>query len=129
MKNSSFKKAELNQKEISELLELLTDTKRLKKAETIKNSDIRLIFQSEEGYMYEIKGKKHNYFLRIDCKNKVLIHNCEDWLHRGMRDYQLCKHFVRIFQLLYEKEAKKILIDLLLHPWILSDSDEYLKNM
>ncbi|MHA1650455.1 MAG: hypothetical protein ACTSYB_09680, partial [Candidatus Helarchaeota archaeon] len=88
MNTPSFQEDELDQKDVYDLLKLLTDAKRLKKAETIKNSDIRLIFQSEDGYMYEIKGKKHNYFLRIDWKNKVLIHNCEDWLHRGMRDYQ-----------------------------------------
>jgi hypothetical protein len=128
MNNSSITKAELEEKDIPALLNLITDPKRIKNAKTIKDLDVRIIYQSNEGYMYEIKGRKSNYFLKIDCRNKVLVHNCEDWLHRGMRDYQLCKHFVRIFQILYEKEAKTILIDLILNPWSFLDSENYLKN-
>ncbi len=128
MNNSSISRAELEEKDIPALLDLVTDAKRIKNAKSIKDLDIRIIYQSNEGYMYEIKGRKSNYFLKIDCKNKVLVHNCEDWLHRGMRDYQLCKHFVRIFQILYEKEAKTILIDLILSPWSFLDTENYLKN-
>ena len=124
-----MKREELEQKSIDGLLQELSDSKRLQKADTIKNADIRIVFQSEEGYMYEIKGTKQSYFLKIDIKNKTLVHNCEDWLHRGMRDYKLCKHFIRIFQSIYKKEAKKILIDLILQPWAVSDSDDYLKNV
>ena len=79
--------------------------------------------------MYEIKGTQQTYFLRIDRKNRVLIHNCEDWIRRQMREYKLCKHFGRIFQEIYETEAKEILIDLILHSWTFSDSDDYLKNI
>ena len=124
-----MKREELEKKSIHDLLEELSDSKRLQKASTIKNTDIRIVFQSEEGYMYEIKGTKQSYFLKIDIKNKTLVHNCEDWLHRGMRDGQLCKHFIRIFQSIYEKDAKKILINLILEPWVFSDSDDYLKNL
>ena len=124
-----MKREELEKKSIHDLIEELSDSKRLQKANTIKNTDIRIVFQSEEGYMYEIKGTKQSYFLKIDTKNKTLVHNCEDWLHRGMRDYRLCKHFIRIFQLLFEKDAKKILIDLILQPWAVSDSDDYLKRV
>ncbi|NVM31861.1 MAG: hypothetical protein HWN65_23680 [Candidatus Helarchaeota archaeon] len=128
MEKPTFSKEELEQKTISELLNLLSDAKRLKKASKIGYKDIRIIFQSEEeeGYMYEIKGSKQTYFLRIDYKNKALIHNCDDWMRRGMREYRLCKHFLRIFQEIYEKEAKEILIDLLLNTWSFLDSDDYL---
>lgn len=128
MSNSPISKKELAQKDVRELLKLLMDNKRLQKARTLSYQDIRIIFQSEEGYMYEIKGSKQSYFLRIDRKNKALVHNCEDWIRRGMRDYKLCKHFGRIFQEIYEKEAKEILIDLFLNPWAFLDSDDYLKN-
>ncbi|NVM54009.1 MAG: hypothetical protein HWN66_09945 [Candidatus Helarchaeota archaeon] len=128
MDKPTFSKAELEQKDIHELLKLLSDIKRLQKARTLKYKDIRIIFQSEEGYMYEIKGTKQTYFLRIDRKNRALIHNCEDWIRRGMRENKLCKHFDRIFQEIYEKEAKAILIDLLLNSWVFLDSDNYLKT-
>ncbi|MFX1294444.1 MAG: hypothetical protein ACFFD2_06265 [Promethearchaeota archaeon] len=129
MNKVSISRESLEQKDIRQLLQLLSDSKRIQKAKTLYISDIKIIFQSDEGYMYEIKGTKQTYYLRIDLKNKVLIHNCDDWVHRGLRNNKLCKHFIRVFQLLYDKEAKRILIDLILSPWIFSDSDTYLKNL
>ncbi len=129
MNNQTYTKEILEQKDISALLEILSDSKRILKAKTIKLSEIQIVFQSEQGYMYEFKGSKQTYILRIDLKNKVLVHNCEDFIRRGIRDYSLCKHFVKIFQILYEKEAKMILLDLLLHSWTLTDSDDYLKTI
>ncbi|MHA1359854.1 MAG: hypothetical protein ACTSRC_17195 [Candidatus Helarchaeota archaeon] len=127
MNHTPLQKTDLESKDIPTLLEMLTDSKRIANAKRITTQDIRIVYLSDDAYMYEIKGTKHNYFLKIDWKHKVLVHNCEDWLHRGMRDYQLCKHFVRIFQLVYEKEAKKILIDLILQPWRFADSEDYLR--
>lgn len=79
--------------------------------------------------MFEIKGSKQTYVLKIDLKHKALIHNCEDWLHRGMQNYQLCKHYVRIFQELFEEEAKEIVTDVLVNSWAFVDSDDYLKKV
>ncbi|MHA1267499.1 MAG: hypothetical protein ACTSRS_19850 [Candidatus Helarchaeota archaeon] len=129
MVEKKFSRDELNQKNILQLISLLTDTKRIQKARSLKYRNISIIYQSSEGYMYEIKGSHQSYFLKIDQKKRVLIHNCEDWIRRGIPEYQLCKHFVRIFQELYEKEAKALLIDLLLHPWTFTNSDAYLKNI
>ncbi len=129
MEPPTHSRRELEKKSILELLQLLTDEARLQKARGLKFQDIRIVFQTEEGYMYEIRGAKNTYFLRIDRKNRALVHNCEDFLRRGLRDGLLCKHFTRIFQEIYEKEAKEILIDLLLNPWVYLDSDEYLKKI
>ncbi|HUX99734.1 MAG TPA: hypothetical protein VMV49_09290 [Candidatus Deferrimicrobium sp.] len=128
MSKESISKEELEKKDIPALLNLFIDTKRLQKAKMIIYSDIRIIFQSEEEYMYEIKGTKQTYFLKIDLRNKVLVHNCEDWVRRCMRDNLLCKHFGRIFQEIYPKDAKKILIDMCLNSWSFLDTDDYLKN-
>ena len=128
MKKHSYSREELEQKDRPDLLKLLSDEKRLQKARSIKFMNIRIIFQSEKGYMYEIKGSKQTYFLRIDRRNRTLVHNCEDWLRRGLRDGIICKHFIRILHEIYEKEAKEIIIDLLLNDWTFVDSDDYLKK-
>ena len=128
MDKTSYSREELAQKTVPELLRLLTDEKRLQKARAIKYTEIRIIFQSDAGYMYEIKGSKESYFLRIDRKNRAIVHNCEDFLRRGIRDGILCKHCVRVLQEIYKKDAKEILIELLLNLWTYVDSDEYLKK-
>jgi len=128
MSKSQFSKDELKRKTVLQLLEILSDSKRLQKARTIKYTDFRIIYQTEEGYMYEIQSSNQTYFLRIDRKNRVLIHNCEDWVRRCMMEHKLCKHFDRILQLIYEKDAKELLTDLYLNSWAFLDSDEYLKK-
>lgn len=129
MPESPISRETLEKKGIQELIKLISDPLRMQKARALNYTDIRTIFQSEEGYMYEIRGKKQTYFLRIDRKNKALIHNCEDWIHRCVRDYKLCKHFIRIFQSIYENEAKEILIDLILQPWAFFETDDYIKKL
>jgi hypothetical protein len=131
MAGTKYTREELQSKKILELLQLIILPNRLSKASAMKRADIRIIFQDETGYMYEIKGSKQNYFLKIDRKNRALIHNCEDWLHRGMRHSQLCKHFGRIFQEMYAGDAKEILIDLILNrtDWLFLNSDEYLTQV
>jgi hypothetical protein len=128
MSKAQFSRDELERKTILQLLEMLSDSKRIQKAKTIKYTDIRIIFQTDEGRMYEIKSSTQTYLLRIDRKNRSLIHNCEDWVRRCIVEHKLCKHFDRIFQLLYEKDAKELLIDMCLYSWAFLDSDSYLKK-
>lgn len=128
MSKAQFSKEELERKTVLQLLEVLSDSKRLQKARPIKYTDIRIIFQTDEGSMYEIQSATQTYFLRIDRKNRVLIHNCEDWVRRCMIEHKLCKHCDRILQLIYEKDAKELLMDMCLHSWEFLDSDTYLKK-
>jgi len=90
------------------LLKIFTDKSTLNRAAVIPNSHFKLIiFDPEVGIIRsEVKGSKEDqYSIEIDVKNNVLKHNCHDFITRRAENKKFCKHILKLFLLLYEKNS------------------------
>ncbi len=53
-----------------------------------------------------VGSKEEPYLLKIDVNEKELKHNCHDFQTRKAKEKKFCKHLVRLFLLLKEKDQK-----------------------
>ncbi|MFX0029310.1 MAG: hypothetical protein ACFE8B_08880 [Candidatus Hermodarchaeota archaeon] len=50
-----------------------------------------------------VGSKEESYYLEINLENKLLLHNCHDFITRKSKVKHFCKHLVKFFLLLREK--------------------------
>ena len=90
------------------LLQRFMDNSRLRRAEKIKDEEIKIIEYSEN----YITAKIRKYTIKIDLKNKELKHDCADW-NKGLNRKRMCKHLGKLFLTIPENRASSILKDIL----------------
>lgn len=93
---------------IEELLRILTDERRLKRAEAIESKLIKI---EEQAYGY-VSAKVKDYTIIIDLEKRIIIHDCADWSRVGAR-LNFCKHVAALFLHLDEGRAREILQDVI----------------
>lgn len=95
---------------IEELLAMLTDKTRLKRAKEIPRNLIEIREVSDQHLSARIK----DYNVIIDLEKRIIIHDCADWARLRV-SLSLCKHLNALFLNIDEKSAKKILEDLVMN--------------
>ncbi len=94
---------DVEEMDLHELLVYFVGKDRLKRAAEIPAREVTL-----ERVPGSIAGTVKEYPVRIDLEDKRIIHNCGDWQRRSGVGL-LCKHLGRVFQVLPEHEAIRIL--------------------
>ena len=90
------------------LLKLFIDRSTLNRAATISNSSLELIeFSSSQGIIKsQVSGSKEElYIIEINTKNKTLRHDCHDFKTRRAVNKKFCKHIVKLFLFIMDKDA------------------------
>jgi len=94
---------------ISQLLREFTDTKRIDRAETIRESSVSFKQRS----LSLIRATVKDYTVQIDVDRRTISHDCEDW-EKLVQDKKICKHVVRVFLSLPHETSKSILAKMLM---------------
>ncbi|MEM4311721.1 MAG: DUF72 domain-containing protein [Nitrososphaerales archaeon] len=93
---------------IDELLEFLAPRFKLERAKEIKESEIKFFAKDNV-----FEGIVRDYEFKIDINKRDINHNCPDWLKR--EGGELCKHMVKVFQLLPEDVSRRLILDIIQH--------------
>ena len=91
------------------ILKSFSDKNTLNRAVNISDKDFDVQeLDNEKGVIKSsVAGSKENsYYIEIDLKKKLLKHNCHDFETRKSKNKQFCKHLVRLFLLLKEKNEQ-----------------------
>ncbi|MBY8991065.1 MAG: hypothetical protein KGD58_09950 [Candidatus Lokiarchaeota archaeon] len=91
------------------ILKSFSDKNTLNRAVNISDKDFDVQeLDNEKGMIKSsVAGSKENsYYIEIDLKKKLLKHNCHDFETRRSKNKQFCKHLVRLFLLLKEKNEQ-----------------------
>jgi uncharacterized protein YecE (DUF72 family) len=92
---------------ISDLLIRLTTAPRLARGENIEDSELLIGEYSKES----VNAKIRSYSIDIDCGNRVITHDCDDW-RKGKDRKRMCKHMAKLFLSLPEDTSRGILMDI-----------------
>ncbi len=71
------------------------------------------------------QGSEGDYRLLIDYKNKVIKHNCRDFIHNRMRIKKFCKHLTKVFIDLKEQNTQSYVKNLLNSIYLCLDRWEF----
>jgi len=116
--NLNYKNENNHSYDYKHLLKVFTDKGTINRAVTVPNSNIKLIeFSTDKGIIKtEVKGSEGKlYIIEIDINKKILLHNCHDFETRRAQQKKFCKHILKLFLLLINKNltsAKFFLNDL-----------------
>ena len=94
--------------DVEYLLNKLTDKGRLERGKKIK--DAELVF--EESSRQRKRVKVGRYTIELDLRENVWRHDCDDW-KKGLGIKRICKHVAKLFLMIPEEEARKILRDMM----------------
>ena len=86
------------------LLHFFIDVRRLKRAERIKDREIKLAKETDE----RIEAMIKDYHIIIDLKNRIILHDCADW-SRVLPTRKLCKHVGKLLLSIDREKATEIL--------------------
>lgn len=89
---------------IADMLLRFTTISRLQKAEEIPDSEVSWRTTS----IGEIDAKVKGYQIKVDPKEKIIRHDCDDWV-KGVSIKRMCKHVNRLFLSLPKKIAENLL--------------------
>ncbi|MFX1311218.1 MAG: hypothetical protein ACFFHD_01215 [Promethearchaeota archaeon] len=92
--------------DFNNLIKRFIDMGRLNRAAAISNSSYKLNeINSEKGIIKSkvIGSKEEPYIIEIDTNNKFIRHNCHDFETRRAPNKKFCKHLIKLFLLLKEK--------------------------
>jgi hypothetical protein len=108
---------ELGKLDLEQLLQRFLGSARIERAKSIPDNLVSL--SGLEGDL--ISGSVKQYSVRIDLKNRVIRHDCDDW-KKNMRSKLMCKHLGKAFLAIGNATATTILRQ------ILSEIDEWTFN-
>jgi len=99
---------------LDKLLQRFLGAARLERAKSIPDSLVSLSSLDRDA----IVGNVKQYTVRIDLKNKVITHDCDDW-KKHMRSKLMCKHVGKAFLMIGKSRATAILKQVLseLNDW------------
>jgi len=98
----------LDELPLEKLLEQFLGAARLKRAREIDDSLVSLTKTESE----EIGGRVKDYLVRIDIKNRTILHDCQDW-RNNIDSKNMCKHLGKFLLMLDQKRATDLLRDVL----------------
>jgi hypothetical protein len=108
---------ELNELDIEGLLQRFLGNARLERARSIPDNLVSL-----SGLEHNVvSGNVKQYKVKIDLKNRVITHDCDDW-KKNMRSKLMCKHLGKAFLVIDGSRATTIL------RRILSEIDDWTFN-
>jgi hypothetical protein len=108
---------ELSKLDLEALLQRFLGNARLERAKSIPDKVISLSGTEDD----IISGNVKRYLVRIDLKNRVITHDCDDW-KKNMRSKLMCKHLGKAFLAIGNRRATAILRE------ILSEMDDWTFN-
>lgn len=103
--------------DLEELLQRFLGKARLERAESIPDSLVSLSALEND----VISGNVKQYSVKIDLKNRVITHDCDDW-KKNMRSKLMCKHLGKTFLTIGNERATTVL------KQILSEIDDWAFN-
>jgi hypothetical protein len=108
---------ELGKLDLGTLLQRFLGNARLERARSIPDSLVSMSGLEQD----LIFGKVKRYLVRIDLKNRVITHDCDDW-KKNMRSKLMCKHLGKVFLTIGNRRAIMILRE------VLSEIDDWTFN-
>ncbi len=93
---------------LKELLQMMLGPARFKRATEIDDLLVSILETKPD----EIHGKVKDYVVRIDIKNRKIMHDCQDW-RNNMASKNMCKHLGKFLTRLDEERATDLLRDVL----------------
>jgi hypothetical protein len=108
---------ELSKLDLETLLQRFLGNARLERARSIPDSLVSMSGLEQD----LIFGKVKRYLVRIDLKNRVITHDCDDW-KKNMRSKLMCKHLGKVFLTIGNRRATMILRE------VLSEIDDWTFN-
>ena len=87
-----------------DLLHSFVDDRRLKRAERIKDDELKVVKETSE----RIEAVVRNYQIIIDVENRTILHDCADW-SRVLPNKRLCKHVAKLLLTIDREKASEIL--------------------
>jgi hypothetical protein len=95
---------ELNRLDLEGLLQRFLGNARLERARSIPDNLVSL-----SGLEHNVMaGNVKQYKIKIDLKNKVITHDCDDW-KKNIRSRLMCKHLGKAFLAIGNRRATTIL--------------------
>jgi len=101
---TAFMPEEINRMGFKDLLRILMDNRRIKRAKGIKDEEVKL----QEVTSDHVKATVRRYNVAIDVSNRLILHDCADWSRCGPVK-QFCKHVGKVLMSMPEEEALSIL--------------------
>ncbi|MFX1588814.1 MAG: hypothetical protein ACFFC1_11705 [Promethearchaeota archaeon] len=98
-----------NKDEFNILLKGFTDKPTLNRAVGVSESafSLKKVDLNEGLILGNVVGSKEEpYLIKINVNEKELKHNCHDFQTRRAKEKKFCKHLIRLFLLLKEKDQK-----------------------
>jgi uncharacterized protein YecE (DUF72 family) len=89
---------------LENLLDTFIDKPRLKRAQRIEDKELTI----EEATEDQIKAMIRDYRIVIDLTNRLVLHDCADWI-RVLPSKRFCKHLGKLLLSLGREKASKIL--------------------
>lgn len=103
------RRGEVDKLGLDTLLERFLGAPRLERAKAIPDNLVSLSALGDDA----VSGNVKQYSVRIDLKNRVITHDCDDWKKR-MRSKMMCKHLGKAFIVIGDQRAVPILRQILL---------------
>ncbi len=97
-------------KSFKTLLKAFIDKGTLNRAATVSDSAFNIKkYDLKEGIVkVEVTGSRSKtYNVEINTKNQTLVHDCHDFQQNRVKNKKFCKHLVKLFFLLKEKNESK----------------------
>lgn len=95
---------ELDELDLDGLLRRFLGNARLERARSIPDNLVSLSGLEDN----VISGNLKQYKVKIDLKNNVITHDCDDW-KKNMRSKLMCKHLGKAFMVIGDRRATTIL--------------------
>lgn len=100
--------ADISELSVEELLLKTTDKARTNRAKKMKDEELTINKISAD----EILANIRKYAIKIKIKERILIHNCQDW-QKGLGLKRICKHVGKLFLQLPSENSTVILQDII----------------
>jgi hypothetical protein len=104
MELTAFMPEKIAHMQLNDLLRIFMDDMRIKRAKSIKDSEVAIEEASEEN----LKAKVREYNVSIDVSNRLVLHDCADW-SRVAPVKQFCKHVGKVMMIAPEDISVSIL--------------------
>jgi hypothetical protein len=99
-----------------DLMKQVFNKSEIENGKKIQSEKIQIKDSDEKNQIIEamVEGSKgERYILKIDIKNKIIIHDCHDFIQNKMKKNEFCKHFFRT--ILKFKKSSPELVELFLN--------------
>ncbi|ABL77548.1 protein of unknown function DUF72 [Thermofilum pendens Hrk 5] len=95
----------LSSGDLDKALRLLAGERRFERATGISDSEVKYTLQGGV-----LRGTVKQYFVGVDPGGRRIVHDCEDW-RKSLETKRLCKHIVKLFQVLPREYSLNVLRD------------------